>query len=807
MSSESNSLGRNLRITLAAALIVVMVAAIAIGLRFTNRSKSAGPTFTADDKLLALDAALDWTAARLIAVQDGQRYKTLDSFARETMNAMTGRESLGGLSPMASMFEWLLNRDAYVDQPLVRVRDMGVRIHFSAHMPEDRARQIRENGFMTLREFTSPIVEERKDELRERSRMAPAMRRVGEAEATAAFLPRLIRIVPRGGEAAWVTPDELMPNLPADVREAARGGPLEAQMDPRLRIAGIGEEAAMAVFYPWIELRQGWVSRDVNRVRTNLALLAERMPVLAATAGAKYPDLDQRRAETKYYAMGKFTWGWGAYFVGALASVWALVTRWRWSFILAQAWLLVGLIVHAYGIWLRWDIVGYVPVSNMFEAVTASAWIGISIMLGLELADRLRNMSRGWKTALLATYGIAAVWCAAYATYQIWFAGRGPTFTIDAIVLVGFTALMIGLYSYLLISSLRALPTMFYKPAVRPVFLLAANVTGFFALLVAAYVIPGGGTLSSIRAILDDVMLRVHTTLIIASYALIFLGAIIAVAYLFGYYHRVALQSSMELGIITAMAGGMLILLSFQAFDLVGAGGGTIHGYVKRPYVGVAGWVLTSVCALIVLILALLRSSKAWIAAVAVLLITCLTVAIGDHRFVYGMGLIMAIGGIEWFAANGVGALLFGAGARSAASESRPALATAGAPLSMLEMQRPVLAGGAPGDEHQRDLPRWLHDFDWCHLIILNLVFILLFIGTVLGAVWADYSWGRPWGWDPKEVFALNTWIVYAILIHTRFVVANKGLWTAWLSVIGCLMMAFNWVFVNFFIVGLHSYA
>ena len=87
------------------------------------------------------------------------------------------------------------------------------------------------------------------------------------------------------------------------------------------------------------------------------------------------------------------------------------------------------------------------------------------------------------------------------------------------------------------------------------------------------------------------------------------------------------------------------------------------------------------------------------------------------------------------------------------------------------------------------------------------MAFVMLFVGIILGAVWADYSWGRPWGWDPKEVFAMNTWLVYAILIHVRFVVKRRGLWTAWLSVAGCLMMAFNWCFVNFFIVGLHSYA
>ena len=123
--------------------------------------------------------------------------------------------------------------------------------------------------------------------------------------------------------------------------------------------------------------------------------------------------------------------------------------------------------------------------------------------------------------------------------------------------------------------------------------------------------------------------------------------------------------------------------------------------------------------------------------------------------------------------------------------------------------QRPILAGAAPGDEGGgANLPAWLNNIDWSHLIILNLVFVMLFVGgIVMGAIWANESWGRPWGWDPKEVFALNTWIIYAILIHVRFVVRDRGLWTAWLSIAGCAMMAFNWFFVNFFINSVHSYA
>jgi cytochrome c-type biogenesis protein CcsB len=96
---------------------------------------------------------------------------------------------------------------------------------------------------------------------------------------------------------------------------------------------------------------------------------------------------------------------------------------------------------------------------------------------------------------------------------------------------------------------------------------------------------------------------------------------------------------------------------------------------------------------------------------------------------------------------------------------------------------------------------------DGATMILVELSFILLWTGIVMGAIWADHSWGRPWGWDPKEVFALNTFLIFVVLIHTRMKVKDKGLWTAWLALIGCAVMLFNWIIINFTISGLHSYA
>jgi ABC-type transport system involved in cytochrome c biogenesis permease subunit len=83
---------------------------------------------------------------------------------------------------------------------------------------------------------------------------------------------------------------------------------------------------------------------------------------------------------------------------------------------------------------------------------------------------------------------------------------------------------------------------------------------------------------------------------------------------------------------------------------------------------------------------------------------------------------------------------------------------------------------------------------------------LLLVVGTFLGAAWADYSWGRFWGWDPKEVWALITLLGYLAILHARRVgwVGNRGL-AAW-SVICFTLVLMTWYGVNFLSGGLHNY-
>ncbi len=83
--------------------------------------------------------------------------------------------------------------------------------------------------------------------------------------------------------------------------------------------------------------------------------------------------------------------------------------------------------------------------------------------------------------------------------------------------------------------------------------------------------------------------------------------------------------------------------------------------------------------------------------------------------------------------------------------------------------------------------------------------FIIFSFGIMTGAVWAQTAWGRYWGWDPKETWALITWLVYAASLHARKKSGNSSMLYAGLAVFGLACIVFTYLGVNY-MPGLHSY-
>jgi cytochrome c-type biogenesis protein CcsB len=84
---------------------------------------------------------------------------------------------------------------------------------------------------------------------------------------------------------------------------------------------------------------------------------------------------------------------------------------------------------------------------------------------------------------------------------------------------------------------------------------------------------------------------------------------------------------------------------------------------------------------------------------------------------------------------------------------------------------------------------------------------IWTFGALIAGPIWAEASWGRYWGWDPKEIWAFISWVVYAGYLHARATPSVRRSTATWLAILGFATMLMNLFGVNLFFEGLHSYA
>ena len=101
---------------------------------------------------------------------------------------------------------------------------------------------------------------------------------------------------------------------------------------------------------------------------------------------------------------------------------------------------------------------------------------------------------------------------------------------------------------------------------------------------------------------------------------------------------------------------------------------------------------------------------------------------------------------------------------------------------------------------------RILDQMDYLSYRMITLGFLFLTIVILSGAIWAEQAWSAFWTWDPKEVWALITWIIYAVYLHLRLRRKRRGLFTAWYALISVPVVFFTFAGVNTLMHGLHTY-
>jgi cytochrome c-type biogenesis protein CcsB len=96
--------------------------------------------------------------------------------------------------------------------------------------------------------------------------------------------------------------------------------------------------------------------------------------------------------------------------------------------------------------------------------------------------------------------------------------------------------------------------------------------------------------------------------------------------------------------------------------------------------------------------------------------------------------------------------------------------------------------------------------FDNLSYRIIGIGFCFLTLGILSGAVWANETWGSYWSWDPKETWALITWVLFAIYLHTRLIRGSQGIVPAAIATFGFILIWVCYLGVNILGKGLHSY-
>jgi len=286
------------------------------------------------------------------------------------------------------------------------------------------------------------------------------------------------------------------------------------------------------------------------------------------------------------------------------------------------------------------------------------------------------------------------------------------------------------------------------RTAFRNIFALGSAIVSMAALM-AAYFLPAqlDSAINNKMAALNDIWLYIHTNMIIWSYAVIGLACVPAVLLLRNRWCKAWDSGSIPKARLLLLPLAVVVL-NYTAYTLLMSAISPEHYGFTRPelYASVLEF---------------------W----ASLVIVATEAMSAKTRSTGGVG-------IERAASGGASALLGGVVGTSGKS-------------AFLRPENPSAS----------------QVFDGATMVLVELSFIMLWTGIIMGAIWADHSWGRPWGWDPKEVFALNTFLIFLVLIHVRLKVRDKGFWTAVLAVFGFEVMMFNWIVVNFVISGLHSYA
>ncbi len=305
---------------------------------------------TATHRLAAgatLPTAINVDAIRDLPVQHDGRWPPLDTLARDVVESVTGRGRPDGHDPVLLLLAWTFDGDAWRKQPLIPIANAELR----AELRLDPAKTVFSFNELVNHAPLHRLIEALNH--RGGGKLDPLETKVSDISEKLTLLDGVfdggsILVIPHPTElgAAW---------RPAS---ALKKKPAEGDSEAPVRAA-------------WTDLGTAFRANDA----ASFASATERLKAaLQAPPAAYRPEPRLLATELRYNRLRPFRTAWVVMLVGAALATAALWVRRRWFDGLAVIGLLAGFAVLSYGLWMRWEIAGKIPATNMFESLLFLSW-------------------------------------------------------------------------------------------------------------------------------------------------------------------------------------------------------------------------------------------------------------------------------------------------------------------------------------------------------------------------------------------------------------------------------------------------
>ncbi len=348
-----------------------------------NSAAAMGPVVEEDRSAFEHDVKLD--EFRLLAVEHSDQIKILDSWARQCLSKIRGRQTIDGQDPLYTALDIAFRREAWEQKNVIYVQAVPIRL---ALMPlansAAEGERLKREGLVSFSFLDSAAVQQKLNEIGLDMRQVQAVNKVQMAHALFRDLAWTLLMLPpdaaHRGE-AWKHPVEAEGNIPGEKPEW--GG---MELKPLPAVAGVSEGEARTLKTAMDQLLVGWVQGDSAVANQGIATLVATLPAIDP---AGYPSSAKRVTELWYnrsaygteMSAGLYLIAMTLFLMVAVGVNDKLEKKALWIFGIALA-------LHILAMSVRWWLAGRIPIQNQFESVLGSAMLGCILGFTLEVWKR-----------------------------------------------------------------------------------------------------------------------------------------------------------------------------------------------------------------------------------------------------------------------------------------------------------------------------------------------------------------------------------------------------------------------------------